>query len=486
LVAIVLAKTHAYHNYSHFPNNSLKLKTFLLITLSILAFGIINVKIPTVEGASTIVQIIDVQIPQIATQQGFIMPLNVTLTNPDPLSETVNIQINANNTSIFSSTATLNARQTQTVPCYFNTSILTIGNYTITTTVTTTTISGSTPQVSAAQTGVTYVGDLNGDFTVNYKDLTLFVSSYIQYQNNQITNPACDYNIDSKINYRDLTLYVLAYSQYSTMGNRINGLWTQTGSDTTTSQCEFYLSKDISYIYVDTGYWKSDGSIFYFISPSEIQSAVANAHAAGLKIYPWVTSQSSYGDIISIGTSSLRQNAFNTMVGLVQTYGFDGMADDVEQLDYTALSDYVAYFNGAALAMHSVGKQYFAAVVSYLPETLGSSLFSQIKVDRIQPMLYCYPYYPYTSSNPIFTYEYVQSKFKEQMDFTLRYSSSPVGLAIHFDLVSYGKLADATAWIDQQIVIGTPTAKLVGMDIFWFDGMTQSQWNSWTNWSTKN
>jgi hypothetical protein len=268
--------------------------------------------------------------------------------------------------------------------------------------------------------------------------------------------------------------------------NRSNGIWTQAGSDVTPSQCEFYLSKDIPLVYVDTGYWKNDGSIHYFISPSEIQSAVANAHAAGLKIYPWVTSQACFGDVINICTSSSRQNAYNTMVNLVQTYGFDGMADDVEELDYAALSDYVTYFNGATVAMHSIGKQYFTSVISYLPEYLGTSLFGQIKVDRIQPMLYCYPYYPYTSSNPIFTYDFVQSKFREQMDFILRYSTSPVGLAIHSDYVSYGTLADAMSWVDKQLVAGTPADRLVGIDIFWVVGMNTNQWNTWSNWSTKN
>jgi hypothetical protein len=237
---------------------------------------------------------------------------------------------------------------------------------------------------------------------------------------------------------------------------------------------------------MEVGYWKSDGSIYYSISSTQIQSAVANAHNAGLKVYAFVTSQKTFGDQLNIGTEGLRQTAFNNMVNLVKTYGFDGMSDDIEELEYNMFSDYVAYFNGAASAMHSIGKQYFISIISYMPQGIGSTLFSQINVDRLTVMLYCYPYYPYTSSNPIFSYDFMQSKFKEQMDFALRYSSSPVGLGIHYDLVSYGKIADAMAWIDQQIAKGTPTGKLAGMDIWWFNGMTQSQWDSWTNWSTKN
>ena len=153
---------------------------------------------------------------------------------------------------------------------------------------------------------------------------------------------------------------------YST-GSAGNGLWTQAGSNLTPSQCAFYVSKHISYIYMEVGYWKSDSSIYYFISSAQIQSAVANAHAAGLKIYAFVTSQISYGDQLNIGTASLRQTAINNMVNLVKTYGFDGISDDIEELEYNVFSDYIAYFNGATLAMHSIGKQYFISIISYLP-----------------------------------------------------------------------------------------------------------------------
>ena len=264
-----------------------------------------------------------------------------------------------------------------------------------------------------------------------------------------------------------------------------NGLWTQAGSSLTPTQCAFYVSKHISYIYMEVGYWKSDNSIYYFISPEQMQSAIANAHAAGLKVFADIASQVSYGDQIDIGTASLRQTAINNMVNLVKTNGFDGMAEDAEEPNYNVFSDYVAYFNAATVAMHSIGKQYFTSVISYMPQGIGASLFSQIKVDRLTVMLYCYPLYPYSTSNPVFTYDFVQAKFKEQMDFTLRYSSSPVGLGIHYDYVAYGKLTDAMTWIDQQIANGTPTSKLAGMDIFWQNGMTQSQWDSWSNWNTK-
>ena len=259
----------------------------------------------------------------------------------------------------------------------------------------------------------------------------------------------------------------------SATGNRNNGIWTQAGPDMTPSKCSFYVSNKIKELYMQVGYWKSDCSIYNLVSAAEIRSAVANAHGAGLKVFAWVTSQVSYGDTLNIGTSSLRQTAFNSMVNLVNVYGFDGVADDAEELEYNVFSDYVAYFNGATLAMHSIGKQYFSAVLTYLATNMGSSLFSQINVDRLQPMLYCFP------SNQL------PNVFKEHMDFILRYSSSPVGLAIHSDN-PYQSLSTSMSWIDQQLAAGTPVNKLSGIDIFWNFGMTQNQWSTWSNWSTKN
>ena len=133
----------------------------------------------------------------------------------------------------------------------------------------------------------------------------------------------------------------------SATGNRNNGIWTQPGPDMTPSKCSFYASNKIKELYMQLGYWKSDCSIYNLVSAAEIRSAVANAHGAGLKVFAWVTSQVSYGDTLNIGTSSLRQTAFNSMVNLVNVYGFDGVADDAEELEYSVFSDYVAYFNGA-------------------------------------------------------------------------------------------------------------------------------------------
>ena len=134
----------------------------------------------------TPIQPTSIQLPAIATQTGFTMPSSVTLTNPDLVSETASIQVSAGSTVIFTGTATLSSQQTVTVPCVFNTNSLTIGSYTFTTTVTTTSLPGSTPQTATAQSGVTYLGDLNGDGKVNFVDLCIFVIEYESRANRDI------------------------------------------------------------------------------------------------------------------------------------------------------------------------------------------------------------------------------------------------------------------------------------------------------------
>jgi hypothetical protein len=96
------------------------------------------------------------------------------------------------NASVFGASVTLNPLETETVPCNFNTSLLFIGNYSYTVTVTTTSLTGSPTSVATGQTGLTYLGDLNGDFAVNFNDITSFVSDYIAYNTNGVYNPAID------------------------------------------------------------------------------------------------------------------------------------------------------------------------------------------------------------------------------------------------------------------------------------------------------
>jgi hypothetical protein len=162
----------------------------------------------------TPVQPTSVQVPGIATQTGFTMPSCVTLTNPDSVSETASIQVSTGATVVFTGTTTLSPEQTLMVPCLFSTNLLTIGSYTFTTTVTTTSLTGSTPQTATAQSGVTCLGDLNGDGKVNFSDLCIFVTEYESYFQKGTYCSNIDFNHVGSLGFSDVTAFVTAYIAY--------------------------------------------------------------------------------------------------------------------------------------------------------------------------------------------------------------------------------------------------------------------------------
>ena len=82
-----------------------------------------------------------------------------------------------------------------------------LGTYTAYTSANYLGISGS----SSASFQIVQLGDLNSDGTVNFRDLTTFVSLYVTYYTNHAFNSAIDYTSDGKINFNDLTRFVQYY-----------------------------------------------------------------------------------------------------------------------------------------------------------------------------------------------------------------------------------------------------------------------------------
>jgi hypothetical protein len=236
-----------------------------------------------------------------------------------------------------------------------------------------------------------------------------------------------------------------------------NGIWTQAGTYATLEKFTLIKSMNITNIYLQTGLWNQNGSITLIPPSNQIKTAVANAHTAGLKIYSWINSGES--GIIDISTSGKRTTAINSLTSLVKTYGFDGVADNIEYMDPWSFTDLVTYFNSATTALHKIGKEYFTALITYWGVDMETPLFASINVDRLQPMLYGY------SSGQ------TENIFKLHMDYFLRNSTSPVGLALHTDS-GYGTLAGAFSWLEEQLTVGTPTSQLEGIDIFWLNGLS--------------
>jgi hypothetical protein len=263
-----------------------------------------------------------------------------------------------------------------------------------------------------------------------------------------------------------------------TLGSQSDGIWIQGGSEATLGVMNSYKAQGISTVYIAAGYWGSDGNIhtettqtYGFSQPDALKTAVANAHEAGLKIYPWVTGQrTSFPDTLDIHTDAIRQKDFTSMINFVNEFGFDGFQDDPEEIDYWYWSDWVAYLNGAAAAMHSIGKQYVASLCAQFPSYMGSDLFSQIKIDGIQPMMY------WNTMN--------HDDFVTYLTFTLTYAASPIKIALHTGN-AYVSLPTTMSWVDEVLASGVSTAQFAGVDLFWASALTPEDSNAWNNWKTK-
>ncbi len=146
---------------------------------------------------------------------GFSLPINVTIQNLGVYSETAVVQLFANSTQIYNQTVTLNGGQSISLDWLINTEKLPIGNYTITTYVPPQ--SGqrnSTNTLISGTIGITYLGDLNGDFKVDSNDFFVFMSAYVTYWTTGYVNPAADFNHNSKIDESNFFLFMNAYITY--------------------------------------------------------------------------------------------------------------------------------------------------------------------------------------------------------------------------------------------------------------------------------
>ena len=161
------------------------------------------------------ISVTNVVLQQSFVQSGFVLPINVTLQNSGMVSGLANVELFTNSTSIFNGTLTVDDLASGVISCLANTMNLPIGNYTIIASAVPSDEPNAKPStLTTGIVGVTYVGDLNSDSTVNFNDLRIFVADYVAYNDFNIYNPAADYNHDGQINFEDLQLFVSAYIAY--------------------------------------------------------------------------------------------------------------------------------------------------------------------------------------------------------------------------------------------------------------------------------
>ncbi len=155
---------------------------------------------------------------QSIVESGFILPIVLAMQNIGNSTETVTAQLVATSNlspqvyTIYDSQVTLDGGSSINLNCSFDTKNFPIGNYTITAYLSSS--YGFTTTLCPTTVGVTYIGDLNGDFVVNFNDLLSFVQDYSSYWNGGQFNSAADFNHDGIINFEDLTAFASAYIIY--------------------------------------------------------------------------------------------------------------------------------------------------------------------------------------------------------------------------------------------------------------------------------
>jgi len=145
-------------------------------------------------------------------ESGFVLPINVTVQNIGSVSEVASVELFANSTLIFNGALSVDGSASGVLNCLVSTESLPIGNYTIDASVTAIGEPNVTPNtISAGTIGVTYVGDLTGDFKVDSSSFFAYISNYIAYWTTGYVNPAADFNHDGKIDFSDTQIFLDAY-----------------------------------------------------------------------------------------------------------------------------------------------------------------------------------------------------------------------------------------------------------------------------------
>jgi len=150
--------------------------------------------------------------------QGYSILINTTIQNQGDYKETFNVTLYANTTATATQTVTLTSRNSTTITLTWNTTGFAKGNYTIS--------AYATPVPGETDTAdnnlvdglikVTVIGDINGDFKVDIKDLVLVIKYFGSYPGHPTKswNPNADVNGDFKVDIKDLVLVIKHFGEH--------------------------------------------------------------------------------------------------------------------------------------------------------------------------------------------------------------------------------------------------------------------------------
>jgi len=148
--------------------------------------------------------------------QGYDINVSATLADSGNYTETFNVTICANTTCFASENVTLSSGDFPTVNFAWNTTGFAYGNYTLsgyavpvtneTNIVNNNCIGGSVV--------VTIIGDVNGDFKVDMKDIALIARAFGSTPGDANWNPNADINGDGTVNMKDMALCARNFGQH--------------------------------------------------------------------------------------------------------------------------------------------------------------------------------------------------------------------------------------------------------------------------------
>jgi hypothetical protein len=149
---------------------------------------------------------------------GYILKINVTLANQGDYAETFNVIVYANTTAIASQSLSLSSGSSTSIIFSYNTTGLAKGTYTIwaTASIVQNEIDVYDNTYTDGLIAVSVVGDINGDFKVDIKDLVLVIKYFGSYPGHPTKpwNPNADINCDNKVDIKDLVLVIKHFGEH--------------------------------------------------------------------------------------------------------------------------------------------------------------------------------------------------------------------------------------------------------------------------------
>lgn len=162
------------------------------------------------------VAVTDVLPSKTVVAQGYSLNTSVLAANLGNFTETFNVTLCANTTEIQTREITLSRENSATITFTWNTADFGKGNYTI--------WAYALPvpnETEITDNGfidgwvvVTIIGDINGDFKVDIKDIVLVIKAFASYPSHPKWNPNADVNSDLKVDVKDLVLTIKHFGQH--------------------------------------------------------------------------------------------------------------------------------------------------------------------------------------------------------------------------------------------------------------------------------